>query len=79
MFDYVQRDDEVPLAKPLTLCAVGMGIGFGTCGIGLLIGHDRLTPVIAGAGIVIFLCSMAGFLVLGFIALGRALMKFLRR
>ena len=62
MFDYETQNDRTPLAKPLTICAVGMGVGFGTCGIGLMIGHDKITPIISGTGAFIFFASLLGLL-----------------
>ena len=79
MFDYETRNDRTSLAKPLTICAVGMGIGFGTCGVGLMIDHDRITPIISGTGAFIFFASLLGLLALGLFALGRALLGLIHR
>lgn len=50
------------VAKALTICAIGMGVGFGTCGLTLLTSgaSGRVSTFIAGAGAVLFFVSLAG-------------------
>lgn len=76
MFDDLEQDKRLSLAKPLTVCAVGMGIGFGICGVGLMIGHDRVTPVVATVGSVIFFSSFLGLIVIGCMALIRLVIDY---
>ena len=74
MFNLLGNEKSLP-EKALTLGAIGMGVGFGTCGLGLMVGDDRMTPYIIGAGAVLFYASLATCIITGLIMLGRAILE----
>jgi hypothetical protein len=79
MFDQMQPEKPSPLAKLFTICGVGLLLGFGTCGIGALVGNERVTSVFLWTGVAIFAASLAGFVILVLYALGRAFFDILSR
>ncbi len=72
MFNLLGNEKSLP-EKALTLGAIGMGVGFGTCGLGILVGDDRFTGYIVAAGSILFFASLAVCVVTGLIMLGRAI------
>jgi hypothetical protein len=69
------------VAKALTICAIGMGVGFGTCGLTLLkLGaRGSVSAFIAGAGAVLFFSSLAGAVITVLAYLGNRIVKSFRK
>jgi len=65
------------LAKVATVSAIGMGIGFGTCGLGLLTGAHY--SVVISAGAILFFLSLASLAITALIALGKSISESFRR
>jgi hypothetical protein len=72
MFE-AQREPSL-VAKALTICAVGMGVGFGTCGLTLLAsgGGGSVSAFIAGV-------SLAGAVVTVLVYFGNLIMESFRK
>lgn len=77
MFNLLNKEKSLP-EKALTLGAIGMSVGFGTCGLGLLVNDDRLTGYILSTGSALFFVSLAVCIVIGLIMLGRAIWERLK-
>lgn len=50
-----------------------MGVGFGTCGLGIMANDDRFTGYIVATGSVLFFASLAVCIVTGLFMLARAI------
>ena len=49
MFKLLGDEKSLP-EKAFTLGAIGMGVGFGTCGLSIMVGNSRLTGSVALTG-----------------------------
>jgi divalent metal cation (Fe/Co/Zn/Cd) transporter len=60
-----QHRDKNPAWKVLTLSAVGVGIGFGTCGLGAILsnGSRIISKVFVPLGLVLFSVSLIAFVI----------------
>jgi hypothetical protein len=69
------------VAKALTICAIGMGVGFGTCGLTFLTSgaRGRVSAFIAGAGAFLFFSSLAGALITVLAYFGKLIVKSFRK
>lgn len=72
MFNLLGNEKSLP-KKALTLGAIGMGVGFGTCGLGIMANDDRFTGYIVATGSVLFFASLAVCIVTGLFMLARAI------
>lgn len=60
---------KIPIAKIVTVSAIGMAIGFGTCGLGLLGGGPHRIAV--SAGLILFFLSLATLVITALFALAK--------
>jgi hypothetical protein len=72
------------VAKALTIAAIGMGVGFGTCGLTLLTsaGNGLIRPFstfVAGAGAALFFVSLACGVITVLIFLGNLIVESFRK
>ena len=79
MFDSPQQKPWPSLEKAATICTVGLGLGIGTCGVGALAGNKRDVSWVLVFGSVLFFGSLLGLIVIGLVAVIRAVMDALRR
>jgi hypothetical protein len=75
------RRESSLVAKALTIFAIGMGVGFGTCGLTLLTSGARgsVSTFIAGAGAVLFFVSLAGAVITVLAYFGKLIVKSFRK
>lgn len=66
MFDE-RRQKPAWMSKALTICAVGMGVGFGTCGVVVFTraGDGQVWTDVAIAGSILFFACLLGMVVVG--------------
>jgi len=79
MADNVEPKKWQSLSKAVTICAAGMVLGFGTCGLGFLFKTAGVIRPMAIIGSLVFFGSLLGFVVIGLIALCRVMLDVFRR
>ncbi len=79
MFEQFAKSDAVDFTKALVLCSIGAGIGVGTCGIGVLIGNERVSPIVIETGAFLFWSSLLGMLIIGLLSIARLILGRLRK
>ena len=68
-------------AKALTIAAIGMGIGFSTCGVNILtvVGGHRGSNMVGVAGAALFFLSLLAALITILILVGNYIVESLRK
>ncbi len=67
-------------AKAVTISAIGMGVGFGTCGLGVLTARNAgVSRFAISAGAILFFVSLAGLVITALIALGTQIAEAFRK
>jgi hypothetical protein len=80
MLDWLRKQRNLT-AKALTVSAIGMGVGFGACGLGFLTnrGPVGLWRFIGSAGIILFFSSLATFVITASLAIGTKIARSFRK
>ena len=76
-----KRTQQSLTAKVFTVSAIGMGIGFGSCGLGFITagGPVGLSRIMIPAGAILFFVSLATLVITALIALATRIVESLRK
>ena len=66
-------------AKALTISAIGMGVGFGTCGLGVITAPNRLADFLVSTGAILFFGSFTSLVITALIAFGFRIAEYFRK
>jgi hypothetical protein len=79
MFESLPENRNATGAKVLAISAVGIGIGFGLCGLGAAAANTRVGPYVIGTGATLFFASLAVFSVTLLVMLVQVIIGAFRR
>ena len=66
-------------AKALTISGIGMGVGFGSCGLGVVTSPNRLSTFVVYTGSILFFISLISLVITALIALGNRIAEQFRK
>ena len=79
MFDSFASRRQSLTAKALTISGIGVGVGFGSCGLGALTGAKGISLFLIYAGLILFFVSLASLAIITLIALGMRIAELFRK